>query len=267
MIGSNCDCLICRLEKRLIAEVRDTEVREEYRSRTASSQALSAFTTFLDLIKHLHASNTPDHSGSVDALLLELLRENSTTDLPSLWQRLLLLAFIPTIHRTTSQITAMFPSLTRDDTSQHILSVFLEFLHSAELQTRRSHIAFTIARRLRRSAFRWAIHESRSVMPEEMEGHRTPYAEDVAAETPLHAEILLQQFLDTCQKTGWLSAEERHLLVQFKIEGASCQELARRNGHSAVAIQHRIQRLLNRLRRHAQKTWRSLPEQLELFPP
>ena len=264
--GSNCDCLVCRLEKSLIAEVRDAETHEEYRLLSASSNILSSFPTALDLINHLHAPDGRNHSSWADELLLEFLKQNSSAPLQSIWQRLLLLVFIPTIHRSTSQIAAMFPSLARDDISQQVVSVFLEFLHSRELQTRRSHVAFTIARKLRRGAFRWAIHESRGTKPGDVDGNATTYADAVAAEEPLHAGILLHQFLDNCQKTGWLSPEERGLLVQFKIQGVSCQELARRNGHSAVAVQHRIQRLLDRLRRLAQRTGRGVPEQLELFP-
>ena len=82
-----------------------------------------------------------------------------------------------------------------------------------------------------------------------------------------HADILLQQFLDDCQRRGWLSAEERELLTQFKLEGVSGPELARHSGHSAVAIRHRIQRLLDRLRRIAQTSSNGTPEQLNLFLP
>ena len=80
-----------------------------------------------------------------------------------------------------------------------------------------------------------------------------------------HADILLQQFLDDCERRGWLSSEERELLTQFKLEGVSCPELARRSGHSVVAIRHRIQRLLDRLRRIAQTSSNGTPEQLNLF--
>jgi hypothetical protein len=227
---------------------------------------LSRFPNPLDLVRELHAPDDHKESASTDTLLAELLKQNSTTPLPSVWQQLLLLVFIPTIHRTTSQITAMFPSLARDDTSQHIVSVFLEFLGSAELETRRSHLAFTIARKVRRQAFRWAIHESRGVAPEEMEGDRIVYVEEAVAREPLYAEVVLQQFLDNCHRMGWLTVEERDLLVRFKLEGVTCEELAGRNGHGAVAMQHRIGRLLNRLRRLAQRTrWERSPEQLELF--
>ncbi|MGD0965275.1 MAG: hypothetical protein ABSA57_15410 [Candidatus Acidiferrales bacterium] len=255
--GSHCDCLICRLEKSLIAEFREAPIGEGYLA--ASGDALSAFPTYLDLIGHLHAPDAPHHTASTDALLLELLKQHPR----SLRQRLLLLVFIPTIHRTASQITAMFPSLARDDISQQVVSVFLDFLHSSELNRRRSHVAFTIARKLRRSVFRWAIRESRSASSEDSE--RNSAADDLASEGPLPSQGQLHQFLDSCQQQGWLSAEERHLLVQFKIEGISCAELARQNGHSAIAIQRRIQRSLDRLRRLVQQTRSGAPEQLQLF--
>ena len=82
-----------------------------------------------------------------------------------------------------------------------------------------------------------------------------------------HASILLGQFLDNCQRRGWLSTEERELLIEFKLEGISGPELARRNGHSVVAIRHRIQRLLDRLRRIAQSSGSGMPQQLNLFLP
>ena len=89
----------------------------------------------------------------------------------------------------------------------------------------------------------------------------------MVAEEPFYAEVFLRQFLDNCQKTGWLSLEERNLLVRFKIEGASSPELAGRNGHSPVAVRRRIQRLVGRLRRLAKTArWQRAPEQLELFP-
>jgi DNA-directed RNA polymerase specialized sigma24 family protein len=261
--GSYCDCLVCRLEKSLLAEFRDADVCDD--SVAVPGDLLSAFPTYLDLIGHLHAPSDPSDSSSSDALLAALLQPDSKVGPRLPRQQLLLLVFVPTIHRTASQITAMFPSLSRDDISQQVLSVFLEFLHSTELRTRRSHLAFTIARKLRRNAFRWAIRESRSATSDEAEAGLLPPAEAVASDGPVPAEGQLREFLDSCQERGWLSLEERHLLVEFKIEGVSCLELACRNGHSAVSVQRRIQRLLDRLRRLAQTSRRQVPEQLRLF--
>jgi hypothetical protein len=264
--GSGCDCLVCRMEKSLAAELGGPDCHELLASQ---SGALARFASPLDLIRELHAQEARKESSSADVLLRELLHKHALGPFRPLCQRLLLLAFIPTIHRTTSHLAAVFPSLGYDDAAQHVVSVFLEFLAAPELGARGTHLAFTIARRLRRQAFRWAIHESRGVVAPEMVGDPVADVEvdNLAGEEPFYAEVFLDQFLDNCRKMGWLSEEERDLLVRFKIGGATCQELAGGNGHTAVAMQHRMQRLLDRLRRVAQKTrWEPAPEQLELFP-
>lgn len=165
MTGWYCDCLVCRLETSLIADLSEERASDERKVFGDSANIWAGFTGPLDLVRQLHAHEDGKDSSLADRLLAELLERNSNAPPPSVWQRLLLLVFIPTIHRSASQVTAMFPSLARDDTSQHIVAVFLEFLHSAELQTRRTHIAFTISRKLRRQAFRWAIRESRVTHP------------------------------------------------------------------------------------------------------
>jgi DNA-directed RNA polymerase specialized sigma24 family protein len=266
MTGSNCDCLICRLEISLIAELGDNQNGETFRQFAASSLVLSGFPTALELIEHLHRHQNENPNPSSDEVLLELLRPGLDPLFRSMWQRLFLLVFIPTIHRTTSQITATFPSLTRDDTAQHLITVLLEFLHSDELQSRRSHLAFTIARKMRRHAFRWAIHESRRALRDETDVTPTAPQEIYVGDEDSRSRILLGQFLDNCQRKGLLSSEERELLTQFKLEGISGPELARRNGHSEVAIRHRVHRLLGRLRRIARKSTTGSSEQMELFP-
>jgi DNA-directed RNA polymerase specialized sigma24 family protein len=228
---------------------------------------VSAFPTASELVRKLRDHDNNDQNPSSDEVLLDLLGRSNDVTFGSLWQRLLLLVFIPTIHRTTTQITGTFPSLTRDDTAQHLFAVLLEYLHSQELRSRQSHLGFTIARKVRRSAFRWAIRESRTSLLDETRPASTEAVKTDASDDDSHASILLGQFLDNCQRKGWLSTEERQLLIEFKLEGISGPELARRNGHSVVAIRHRIQRLLDRLRRIAQSSGSGMPQQLNLLLP
>jgi len=267
MTGSNCNCLICRLETSLVAELGNERANDGPEVSADSWGLFSGFAAPLDLVRELHAREDGHDGSSADRVLSELLKRNSNAPLPSLWQKLLLLVFIPTIHRTTSQITALFPSLARDDASQHVVCVFLQFLRSPELETRHTHIAFTISRKLRRQAFRWAIRESRGSPPEDFGPNPLVYAEEPAGDEPRYAGVLLRQFLDDCQRMAWLSAEERDLLVRLKIEGATYGELAGHNGLGAEGVRHRIRRLLNRLRSVAREAPPGrAPEQLELFP-
>lgn len=265
LAGPNCNCLICRLEGDLLADLAADHNATLYTKLATSSFVLSGFPTTLQLIQHLHRPGGDHQSPTSDEILSELLRPPSDLTLQQFWHSTLLLAFIPTIHRTTSHIGMRFPSLSRDDIGQHVLGVLLEFLHSSELQSRQSHLAFTIARRIRRLAFRWAIRESRIGLLEEAKSP-PPIPEALATFDRSHSAFLLRDFLDSCERKGWLSSTERRMLIQFKIEGISCRELSQRNGHSPVALQHRIQRLIDRLRRLSSAATANTPQQLELFP-
>jgi hypothetical protein len=239
---------------------------ERYRELARSSAVLFGFPTPSDLVEYLHSTDIEDRQPSCDDVLVELLRAAIDPGLRQLWNRILLLVFIPTIHRTMRQLSTVFPSLARDDIAQHLTTVLLEFLTSNELRSRRSHLAFTIARKIRRAGFRWAIRESHITLEEEHDGRAHGSPQGQVFRDPFCSAVLLAKFLDTSERRGWMSSAERELLAQSKIEGISCQELSRGNGHSAVAIQHQISRLIKRLRQHAQVRVEHTLQQLELFP-
>jgi hypothetical protein len=263
--ASRCNCLVCRLEGTLITELGDETPMEQFRSFTISSAVLSSLPTPFALIRELHDHSTQDRDALADERILNILNRRDDIAFRSIRQKLLLLVFIPTVHRTTSQVAVSFPSLARDDIAQHIFAVLLEFLDSKELSARRSHLAFAVARQIRRSAFRWAIRESRHAFKDDLEAAPEAPAELNLRVADQHSEIALRQFLDACQREGLLTSEERNLLTKFKLEGATGTELARNNGHSAVAIRHRIQRIIERLRRAAKYQLDSTAKQLNLF--
>jgi DNA-directed RNA polymerase specialized sigma24 family protein len=265
LAAPRCNCLICRLEISLITELSREADTTEYRRLVDGNLVLAGFPTPLALIQHLHRPEIEGRRASSDRLLLELLRPRVDPCLRQLWHSVLLLVFIPTIHRTASQLSAIFPSLARDDITQHLITVLLEFVHSRELERRESHIAFTISRKIRRAAFRWAIRESRiAAIGEPGDSPPTFYSPD-ASDGHLESVILLRRFLDDCEYQGWLTPKERQLLTESKLEGLSCRELSQRNGHSEIAIQHKIHRLIERLRRRARTPPSGTPQQLTLF--
>ena len=265
MAGNDCDCLICRLEATLLDDLNNEKALEEYRVWAAASEALAAFPTAPEVIAQLHRQNE-GQSSAADEVIRELVRADANRPSGSFWQSVLVLVFIPTIHRTTSQISAAFPSLGREDTAQYLFATFLEFLRSEELRSRRSHLAFVVARRMRRSAFRWAIRESRLDLSNDSDPAPTGYGETKDGdESP--AGVWLAAFLDSCQRRGWLTEEERLLLCQRKLEGVTSAELARRSCQSVGAVEQRIHRLLEKLRRIARKSADGTPQQLDLFRP
>src|SRR5579862_5537536 len=121
--ASRCDCLICHLETTLVIELSDESSTQQF--RVFSSSILSTVSTPFDLIRELHDHSTPDRDAFVDEIIYKIVSRNSDNAFAPIRQKLLLLAFIPTVHRTTSQVAATFPSLARDDIAQHIFSVLL----------------------------------------------------------------------------------------------------------------------------------------------
>jgi DNA-directed RNA polymerase specialized sigma24 family protein len=264
-LRSNCKCLICGLEDRFGAEMQATSAQTAYHELSLHSAILSKFPTPLALIEQLHQNGDTHYGPSPDQILNELVHAGGGPNSNDLWQCMIVMVFIPTVHRTTTQIAFTFPNLPRDDIAQFVLSALFEYLASKELRSRHSHIAFAVARKLRRSAFRWAIRESRSAPVDESNGHRSMEVESSSFQDSSYSEILLRQFLDDCEQRGWLSPAERIIIYESKIEGRSCAELARRDGQSVIAVRHRLQRLIDRLRRLATDSEPADSPQMKLF--
>jgi DNA-directed RNA polymerase specialized sigma24 family protein len=246
----NCCCPVCELERALLVELNRHPNENEYRTLTSQSSILSAFPTCTDLLSHLRQSYAAEtHVSGSDAILGELLRVSRNPQ-SEIGRHLLLLILMPAIHRTSSQITAGFPSLMRDDIAQHLVTAVLDIISSSTLCTQTSHFAFTITRAMRRSAFRWAVREADLALS--ANGEEIILQDlSVDAGASFEPKILLSEFLTRCLSSGLLSPVEHELLVLFKIRGVSSEVLAARHKISDVAFRHRMQRVIEKLRRAA----------------
>jgi DNA-directed RNA polymerase specialized sigma24 family protein len=158
---------------------------------------------------------------------------------------------MPALHKTSRQISAGFPSIAREDIAQHLLTTILEILGSNSLRNQRSHFAFAAIRLLRRNSFRWALRETKlggSTKPDPSEPERK-LETDMGFET----KFLLNEFLSRCLSNQQINHGEYQLLISFKVEGIDAKELAAPLGLSQIAFRHRMQRILNRLRKIARE--------------
>ena len=71
------------------------------------------------------------------------------------------------------------------------------------------------------------------------------------AEESFERFALLRHFLQSSVTKKWLSDDELDLLIQFKLDGNSVEELGENNGVSANALRQRAKRLVAKLRRLA----------------
>jgi hypothetical protein len=180
-------------------------------------------------------------------LLAELLSLRSVNR--QLVESLLVLAFLPVLHRTVRGIVKHQPTLLLEDITQQALSVFLHHLDSCDLQMRRSHFAFAISRAMKRQMFAWASREGTRNGAAAVD-HQELLA-GLAVEDSLEREALLRHFLSRCIAKGELSKEELNLLVQCKLERGYAEGINEPGTASSNALRQRSKRLLAKLRKLA----------------
>jgi hypothetical protein len=253
---SNCRCLLCGMERDLTRRFAEPDGHAAYREIAETAVSVSAFPAASDLIAYLH---NPENNGNApvpkNGILAELLHATSGNGTADVSRELLLLAFVPMLHRITRQVFFRFPTLPLDDIAQDAVATFLESFGSTEFAGRNSHLAFGMARLVRRSVFGWAERETRGVWNH---APLEPVDPSSSNETLLiERTALLRHFLDHCTRHGVLTAEDLNLLVQFKLDESH-------KTHLSNATRQRMKRLVGKLRRAAE---RPLPDsrQLRLF--
>jgi hypothetical protein len=126
---------------------------EAFADLTEESQ-LRQCASVSNLLLFLRASPADARS---DELLGELFRIRAAR--PAFVESLLVLAFVPMLHRTIRRVVRYQPALAEEDVTQQALSFLLQFLRSNQTQARQSHFAFAISRAVKRQVFEWARRE------------------------------------------------------------------------------------------------------------
>ena len=239
----SCHCTLCVTEARLLSELTRVD-SHSVNDLLSAYPALLEHSTIEGLLSHLRTSPA---DAANDNLFREIfsLREMN----PVFAESLLVLVFLPMLHRAVRLINRQQESLAEEDIAQQVLVFFLQFLASPEMETRRSHFAFAIAREVKRHIFEWAKREStKAALLDHSDAEASIFIE---LEDSFEQYALLRHFLHRCLTKGLLADSELDLLIQFKLDGNTGEELAALNGSSSNAVRQRFKRLLAKLRRLA----------------
>jgi hypothetical protein len=235
------------MERHLAEQFAGPEGRNGYRQFASFSPVLSAFPAASDLICFLHTEHSAENrTHSKDGILAELLRGTTNDGRSRTGQELLLLAFLPMLHRIARQVVKRCRGLPSDDVAQHVVTALLESFGSPEFADRDSHLAFAIARLLRRNAFAWAERESRDYVNGFDRVEALESVPHCNGPQPIERGAFLRHFLDRCRQQGVLSGKDLELLIQFKLDELPSA------GYSNASRQ-RMKRLLGKLRRAAKR--------------
>jgi hypothetical protein len=230
----SCDCPLCGMERHLLRIVN---------VRGSACLAALGFSSSAELLDLLRAA--PVHTPS-DDVFRSLFRLRPAD--PDFVESLLVLAFVPMLHRTIHRVALYQPFLSEEDITQQALAAMLEILRSREMAQRKSHYAFAVSRALKRNLFAWGRREGRS-------NQQFPTIADVpgflTSTDAFEKQAQLRHFLDRSLKRGELTDAELDLLIRFKLEGMNGKDLFVGNGNSANTTRQRMKRLLAKLRRLA----------------
>jgi hypothetical protein len=239
-LQTSCSCPLCAIEVRLLSALGDGDDSfSEFKLSMNMHRSLSV----PDVLQLLRASTADARS---DAILAQLLRFRSKW--PAFADSVLVLAFVPMLHRTIRRVLACQPSLAEDDVVQQTLETPLQVQGSDDLRVRQSHFAFAISRAVKREVFAWAAREGLKHSMLTPSGDSFP---QLGTDEPFERYAQLRHFLHRCVTRGDLTTSELDLLVQFKLEGTNGNGLGSSNGHSSNAERQRLKRLLAKLRRLA----------------
>lgn len=236
-LGSSCDCPLCVVERQLLASIaiRVTALLPELHALGFKSPA-----SILDMLREWPADTQSDD-------VLRGLFRLRTVD-PDFVESLLVLAFVPMLHRTIRRVARYQPFLAEEDITQQALACLLQVLRSESMQSRKSHYAFAISRAAKRRIFEWGRHEGRKSRGFGGGDETQPL---LTTEDTFERHAELRHFLSRCLQRGDLTDGELDLLIQFKLEGTTCKTFLTLNGNSSNALRQRMKRLLAKLRRLA----------------
>lgn len=242
-LAMRCDCALCHIETCLLAELDRAEANS-IGKLFSPFPSLREHSTVSALLLHLRVSPADARSDDLFREMFELRKTNQ-----ALAENLLVLTFLPLLHQTIRRVSRQQRGLVEEDITQQGLSLLLQFLHSAELEARQSHFAFAISRGVKRRLFEWASRES--VKAAILDHADLEAISVLKMEDSFERHALLRHFLYRCVTKGLLAESEVELLIQFKLDGNTGEELAAWNGSSSNAVRQRFKRLLAKLKRLA----------------
>ena len=245
---NNCRCVVCEIERNLLNSLNSQTARTHFQALARNHAVLKHFDSPTDVIVqlHLHEQVEATNHNSWNGILHALVDSIADSTFEEIGQQLLLLAYMPAIHKVYREACKKFPGLCPEDIAQQAALCFLETARSPEIQSLNGHLPAALARRFRQSLFRWAINELLQSLP----------LEDIAANIPepqarnFEEGVLLELLLSKGKRMGVLSARECELVRKFHCDGFHRNELGtEEGGPSGLALYFRVYRTINRLRR------------------
>ena len=160
---NNCCCVVCQVERSLLNSLSTQTARTHFQALARNHSILNHFDSPADVIVQLHEHERTEavNHKAWNGILHALVDSIADRTFEEIGQQLLLLAYMPAIHKVYREACQKFPGLCPEDIAQQAALCFLETARSPEMQCLNGHLPRALAIRFRRRLFRWAIGEMR----------------------------------------------------------------------------------------------------------
>ena len=206
----HCNCHICKIERHLIVSLGERPYSDEFLTVASSATPLARFSSALALVEHLHAQrNGVSGVPSASEIVGSLVQTDSLVFRAELKNSILVLAFIPMIHRTYREVRAWFREIEPEDIAQQILTLFLDLVGSVSPMPMNNYLPIAFTRALRKNSFRWAEKEKKHTVQRELD--KSQEFAELGANDTFETVSVLNDFLNHCYRIGILSTFDRQL--------------------------------------------------------
>jgi DNA-directed RNA polymerase specialized sigma24 family protein len=250
---NNCRCVVCHVERSLLNSLSTETARTHFQALARNYPILNHFDSPADVIAQLHRHERVElvNHKAWNGILHALVNSLADRTAEEIGQQLLLLAYMPAIHKAYVEVCQQFPALAAEDVAQQAALVLLEAARSPAMRNQNGYLPIALARDFHKRLIRWAFGETR--WSEQVQEGPIDVPEPPSASVE-HA-ATLEAFFRQAQRDGLLSEAECDLLFKLKYEGFEAKEIAEAlgtnplNGHRR--LHRKLQTILNRLQRAA----------------
>lgn len=245
---NNCRCVVCHIERSLLNSLSTQTARTHFQALARNYHVLNHFDSPADVIAQLHEHERVEsvNHKAWNEILHALVDSIAAETAEEIGQQLLLLAYMPAIHKAYTEVCQQFPALAGEDVAQQASLVLLEAARSPAMRNQNGYLPIALARDFHKRMIRWALGEIWWSVSVEEVANKYP---EPPSDKNFEDVVLLEDFLSQLQRAGMLSPEECDLLRKFKCEGFEANELVGSNaGNTTNAVQMRLKRIMKRLR-------------------
>src|SRR5256885_130702 len=145
---NNCRCVVCDIERNLLNSLNSQTARTHFQALARNHAVLKHFDSPADVIAQLHeheqveAANHNAWNGILHALV-ESIADRTAEEIG---QQLLLLAYMPAIHKAYAEVCQRFPVLAAEDVAQQAALVLLEAARAPAMRNQNGYLPIALAR-------------------------------------------------------------------------------------------------------------------------